>query len=218
LLPFVTHQDIYGVLAKWAQKKESYAAFSTALMVTMTTLACSDFIDEYGESLITRLTTHANKKDRERDREGKEPEASADERKTPRNRERQRSLSVDKGRKDAISPNSLTGSAAAGATSPSSSAQLSCSSSSSSSSSASSLHYLSLLLTYLQTLNDAYVRAGNESYSRQMQTAIQFLFSCNGLQGMSSDQYQLLESIAYVIVRLPTFRRVIAMDASFFID
>lgn len=181
---------IYGVLGKWTQKKESYAAFSYALMVTMVTLANREFIDEHGEDLIARLTSCA-KNDRERDWETKDEDNA--ERKGSRNREKEQSQPVDK--KDVTS------------SAPSSSSPMSSSASSSTATpllSSSPHHYLSLILSYLRTLNEAYVREGGESYSRQMQTATQFLFAWQSL-AVSSEQYHLLEQIAQAIVRLEEF-------------
>lgn len=170
---------IYGVLGKWTQK-ESYAAFSYALMVTMVTLANREFIDEHGEDLIARLISCA-KTGRERDWETKDEVDNA-ERKGSRNREKEQSQPTDK--QDVTSPAPSSSSASSNATPLLSS---------------SPYHYLSLVLSYLQTLNDAYVREGGESYSRQMQTATQFLFAW---QIASSEQYCLLEQIAQAIVRL----------------
>ena len=193
---------IYGVLAKWAQKKESYAAFSYALMVTMVTLSNSEFINEHGESLVVQLTAHAKREDRERDREGKDG-ASADERKKTL-RKRDRSPSIDKSRKDpTVNANSLTMSSTV-STNTTSSISTSLSTPAALPPS-STLHYLSLLLTYFQTLNDVYVRQGSENYSRQMQTATQFLFSFNCLV-MPSDQFKLMEKIAHVIVSISWVR------------
>ena len=176
------------MLGKWTQK-ESYAAFSYALMVTMVTLANREFIDEHGEDLIARLISCA-KNGRERDWETKDEVDNA-ERKGSRNRDKEQSQPIDK--QDVTSP------------APSSSSPVSASASSSTATpllSSSPYHYLSLVLSYLQTLNDAYVREGGESYSRQMQTATQFLFAW---QIASSEQYCLLEQIAQAIVRLKDF-------------
>jgi hypothetical protein len=181
------HVGIYGVLAKWTQKKESYAVFSYALMVTMVTLANRDFIDEHGECLVTRLTSHVKK-----DREAKD-ETGSGEPKTPRNREKP-SLSIDSKSKKDVKSASVSSLFAVAPTlaSPSSSTATPLLPSS-------PHHYLSLLLTYFQTLNEAYVREGGENYNRQTQIATQFLFACHNLT-LSSEQYHLLEQTAQTIV------------------